>query len=177
MILSLAYYGDPILRKKTDLVQEINDDIRQLVADMIETMYAEDGIGLAAPQVHHSFSLFVTCVPTYVDEHTLIPGTERVFINPKILSYSEEKNSLPEACLSLPKLSGYVTRPLKIVVEAMDLEGKIFTQEFVDYEARCILHENDHINGKLYIDRMENKERQALEQKLREIKKKYSSKK
>lgn len=177
MILPLAYYGDPILRKKTEPVKEIDDEIRRLVASMIETMYKEDGIGLAAPQVHQSLSIFVTCVPKYVDEKTIIPGVERVFINPKILSYSEENETLQEACLSLPKLSGYVTRPLKIVVEFTNLEGETQTQEFEDYEARCIMHENDHINGKLFIDRMESKERQAIESKLREIKKKYASKK
>jgi len=177
MILKLAYYGDSILRKKTEPVKEINDEIRQLVSDMIETMYTSDGIGLAAPQIHRSISLFVICVPRYVDENTVIPGVERVFINPKILSYSDEYNTLPEACLSIPKLSGNVTRPLRITVEAMGLDGKVFTQEFVDYEARCIMHENDHINGKLFIDRLESKERQALEPKLRELKKKYSSKK
>ncbi len=176
MILPIAYYGESILRKKTMPVAEINDEIRQLVADMIETMYAKDGIGLAAPQIYKSLSLFVTCVPTYVSEDELIPGTERVFINPKILSYSEENITYAEACLSIPHLSGHVNRPLKIVVEATNLEGQRFTQEFIDYEARCIMHENDHINGKLFIDRLESKERQSLEPKLREIKKKYPPK-
>lgn len=172
MILPLAYYGESILRKKTEPVKEINDEIRLLVSNMIETMHAKDGIGLAAPQVFQSLSIFVTCVPVYQDEKILRPGVERVFINPKILSYSEENETLLEACLSLPKLAGYVTRPLKIVVEAMNLEGTTFTQEFIDYEARCILHENDHINGKLFIDRMESQERRMLEPQLRELKKK-----
>lgn len=176
MILQLAYYGEPILRKKTEPVKEINDEIRQLVADMIETMHVKDGIGLAAPQIFKSLSLFVTCVPIYVDEDAMRPGVERIFINPKILSYSDEISTLPEGCLSIPHLSGYVTRPLKIVVEAMGLDGKTFTQEFFNYEARCIMHENDHINGKLFIDRLDSKERQELEPKLREIKKKYASK-
>lgn len=177
MHLPLAYYGEPVLRKKGEPVEEVNDEIRELVTNMLETMHAEDGIGLAAPQVFKSLRLFVTCVPTYIDEKTMVPGVERVFINPKILSYSEETNTLPEACLSIPHLSGYVTRPLKIIVEAMGMDGNLFTQEFINYEARCILHENDHINGKLFIDRMvDPKERQALEPKLREIKKKYSSK-
>lgn len=177
MILSIAYYGESILRKKTEPVTEINAEIRQLVADMIETMYAKDGIGLAAPQVFKSLSLFVTCVPDYIDENHILPGVERVFINPKILSYSEENVTHSEGCVSIPRLYGDVTRPLKIVVEATDLEGKKFTQEFTGYEARCIMHENDHINGKLFIDRMHPKEKQAIEPLLREIKKKYSSNK
>ncbi len=177
MILPIAYYGESILRKKTEPVKEINSNLSQLVADMIETMYAKDGIGLAAPQVHQSLSLFVTCVPSYVDEKTIIPGKERVFINPKILSYSDELITLQEGCLSIPQLYGYVTRPLKIIVEAMDLDGKTFTQEFFDYEARCVMHENDHINGKLFIDRLDSKEREIIEPKLREIKKKSAQKK
>lgn len=176
MLLKLAYYGNPVLRKKGEPVKEITDEIRKLVADMLETMHTEDGIGLAAPQVFKSLALFVTCVPNYVDEKTVIPGVERVFINPKILSYSDVTDNLTEGCLSIPKLYGHVIRPIKIVVEAMDLDGKIFTQEFVNYEARCILHENDHINGKLFIDRLDSEERQLFEPKLREIKKKYSSK-
>lgn len=176
MILPIAYYGENILRKKTEPIQEINDEIHQLAADMLETMHALDGIGLAAPQVYKLLSIFVTCVPEYVDDKTIIPGVERVFINPKILSYSEENSTLSEACLSIPNLSGWVTRPLKILVEATDLEGKVFTQEFINYEARCVMHENDHINGKLFIDRLESKERQMLEPKLREIKKMYASK-
>lgn len=182
MILKLAYYGELILRKKGEPVKEINEEIRQLVADMLETMHAKNGLGLAAPQVYRSLSLFVTCVPKYAEESDeddarTLQGVERVFINPKILSYSEESINLSEGCLSIPQLYGYVTRPLKIIVEAMDLEGKTFTQEFVNYEARCIMHENDHINGKLFIDRLDSKERQALEPKLREIKKKYAAKK
>lgn len=175
MILRVAYYGDPVLRKKTEPVKEINEEIHQLATDMIETMYAKDGIGLAAPQVYKSLAMFVICVPTYIDEKTMIPGVEHVFINPKILSYSEEKMTLGEGCLSIPNLYGHVTRPIKIVIEAMGLDGKTFTQEFINYEARCIMHENDHINGKLFIDRLDSKERQELEPKLREIKKKYTS--
>lgn len=177
MKLQLAYYGDPVLRQKGALITEFNDELRQIVADMIETMHASDGIGLAAPQVFKSLALFVTCVPTYMEDETVVPGVERVFINPKILSYSDEVEILSEACLSIPKLHGHVMRPIRIVVEAKDVEGKTFTGEFIDYEARCIMHENDHINGKLYIDRMDPKERQEIEQQLREIKKKLSNKK
>jgi peptide deformylase len=177
MKLSIAYYGEPVLRKKTENVKEITAEIRQLVADMIETMHAENGIGLAAPQVFQSVSIFVTCVPLYKDDDIISPGIERVFINPKILNYSDEDETLSEACLSIPKLNGYVTRPFKIKVEYMNLEGQTLVEEFEDYEARCIMHENDHINGKLFIDRLHPKERKELESKLREIKKKYTKSK
>jgi peptide deformylase len=175
MILKIAYYGHPILRKKTEAIKEISPKIRQLVSDMFETMYASDGIGLAAPQIFDSISLFVTCVPMFENENNEKPkpGVERVFINPKILSYSDESCTELEGCLSIPQIRGHVTRPCSIVVEAMDLEGKVFTQEFEDYEARCIMHENDHINGKLFIDRLDAEERKEIEPKLREIKKKF----
>ena len=183
MILKKALYGQPILRKKAEPVKEINNEIKQLVEDMFETMRDSNGIGLAAPQVFKPIALFITSVPIYKydddghrndegEDDEPIPGVDRVFINPKILSYSEETCCLSEGCLSIPGVYGYVTRPITITVEATDLDGKKFTQEFKNYEARCIMHENDHINGKLFIDRMDPKERTEIEQDLRAIKKK-----
>jgi peptide deformylase len=174
MKLSLAYYGDPILRKKGSPVVEINDEIRQLVADMIETMEANNGIGLAAPQVHRSLALFITSVPLEGPDDTSIPGTLRVFINPKIISYSKEQWECSEGCLSIPLLYGSVNRPLKVTVQATDLDGREFIQEFEGLEAHAVMHENDHINGVLFIDRIRGKERKELEPQLREVKKKYA---
>lgn len=176
MKLPLAYYGDSILRKKGAPVQKIDETIHQLVKDMAETMEALDGCGLAAPQIHQSLALFITSIPRYVDEETVLPGQLRVFINPKILSYSQELWACEEACLSIPRLSETVTRPLEVTIEAMDLEGKIFQETFVEYDAHVIMHENDHINGVLFIDRLPLKRKKEIEGYLREIKKKYSSK-
>ena len=84
MILEMAYYGDPILRKKSQAVAEINDEIRQFVADLIDTLHShKTGVGLAAPQVHRSLSIFITEVPQPGPENKLIPGPLRIFINPK----------------------------------------------------------------------------------------------
>ncbi len=176
MKLSLAYYGDPILRKKAERISEINDDIRQLVADMVETMKAEDGIGLAAPQVHRSIALFMICVSIEGPNDTWIPGTLHVFLNPKILWVSDEAWEHYEGCLSIPKLHGKVIRPIKVRVEYTDMEGHRLTKEFSGLEASAVLHENDHINGVLYIDRMNRKDRQEIEPRLREIKKKFYKK-
>lgn len=176
MKLPLAYFGNPILRKKCERVNEITPDIRQFVADMEETMIAHDGIGLAAPQVHRSLAIFITCVPIQLSNEREAPGQLRVFINPKILEYSEEEWVRGEGCLSIPGIYGSVIRPEHIKVEAMDLDGKTFVQEFRGLEARAIMHENDHINGVLFIDRVRGKERQLLEQPLKEIKKKFSAK-
>ena len=139
MKLLLAYYGDPVLRKKAAPVLEINSSIKQLVGDMIDTMHEYNGVGLAAPQVHQSLSLFITEAPIHLPDGDWGPATLRVFINPKILTYSEEEDMMSEGCLSIP----------------------------------TILHENDHINGILFIDRIRGKQRKAMEPQLQQIKKKF----
>lgn len=176
MKLPLAYYGDAVLRKKTIPVMEINEEIRQLISDMVETMQAYNGVGLAAPQVHRSLALFITCVPIEQPDEKWIPGKLRVFINPKILSVTEKTEVRSEGCLSIPKIYGEVERPFKVTVRATDLNGDIFEEEFSGLEARCVLHENDHINGVLFVDRIYGKTRKELEPKLRVIKKTLSQK-
>ncbi len=176
MKLPLAYLGDPVLRKKTAPIEDINDTIRQLVIDMTETMEANDGCGLAAPQVHQSLALFITCIPRYVDDDTVLPGKLKVFINPKIVSYSPETWDCQEGCLSIPGIRETVSRPLKVTIQATDLEGNPFIEEFIGFDAHVVMHENDHINGVLYIDRLAPKRKKEIEQRLKEIKKKYYKK-
>jgi len=177
MKLQLAYYGDPILRKKGKPVEQIDESIHQLVEDMIETMKKYDGCGLAAPQVNHSLALFITCIPKYMDDETVLPGELRVFINPKILSYSEEVWPCQEGCLSIPGLRETVVRPFEVTIEATDLEGNLFEETFSEFDAHVIMHENDHINGVLYVDRLSPRKKKEIDHKLREIKKKFSDKK
>lgn len=173
MILPLAYYGDAVLRKKGDRIDKIDDEIRQLVKDMTETLHAHEGIGLAAPQVHKSLALFITCISRKGPDGKWTEGKLRVFINPKIISYSPENTVIPEGCLSIPGTYLEISRPKSVVIEATDIDGNIFTEEFFDLDAHCVMHENDHINGVLHIDRFRGKDKARLEQKLREIKKKY----
>lgn len=180
MELPLAYYGDPILRKKTSPVTHIDDQIRRLIDDMTETMRKNDGIGIAAPQVHQSLAICIVCPPVIVGEgedRKIIEGTPRVFINPKLSNPSEHITSYSEGCLSIPKLHAEIIRPASITVEAMDINGNIFTEELFGMEARILMHENDHLNGVLFIDRIQGKKRQALEPQLQQIKKKYSKNK
>jgi len=176
MILPLAYYGDPVLRRKTVPIEEITPEIHTLVQDMYETMRANDGGGLAAPQVHRSLKLFIICIDHEGPEGTWIEGEVQVFINPKLTSPSDTHVSMNEGCLSIPKLRGMVYRPETIVVEAMNLKGEVFIKEFSGIEARVIMHENDHLNGVLYIDRLDQRQRQQLEPYLRQVKKKYYGK-
>lgn len=174
MKLPLAYFGDSVLRKKASPVEKIDEKIHQLVKDMAETMEANDGCGLAAPQVHQSISLYITCIPKYVDEETVLPGELRVFINPKIISYSQEVWPCKEGCLSIPGLRETVVRPFKVVVQATNLNGEQFEEEFEEFDAHVMMHENDHLNGVLYIDRLPPQRKKELEGYLRDIKKKFS---
>lgn len=135
---------DPILRKKTREVKEINSKIKTIVQDMIETMYEENGVGLAAPQVGILKKIFVVDI---YDETGV-----KVFINPEIIETSGEVDG-QEGCLSIPGKVGMVVRPEKIKIKALDIEGKEFTLEAEGFLARALCHENDHLNGILYIDK------------------------
>jgi len=176
MILSLVYYGNPLLRQKAARVDLITDEIRQLVIDMEETMFAHDGIGLAAPQIGRSLALFVRSIPIKKGDEQWEQGPTEIFINPKILGFSPEQEYIGEGCLSMPNIYGEVPRPVRIKVEATDINGNLFVKEYSDLYARNILHENDHLNGVLFIDRMEKEERKELENALRQLKKKYTGK-
>jgi peptide deformylase len=177
MILPLAYYGDAVLRKKAAPIAEITDEIRQLVKDMAETMDANNGCGIAAPQVHKSIALFLTCMPKIISKDQYEPGELKVYINPKIISYSDEVIEDWHGCLSIPGLeSEGILRPMRVKVQATDLNGKVFEEECVGPDAIAICHENDHLNGVLFIDRCSAKYKKMIDPKLREIKKKFSGK-
>ncbi len=178
MILDLIYYGNPLLRQKCKPIEKITPEIKKLVADMIETMDLDQrGIGLAAPQVGVPLRLFVLRRYETVEstEGELKLSEPYVYINPKITILDDEPVIDSEGCLSIPKVKGNVERPLKIAVEATDLEGNLFTHEIEGYNARVILHENDHLNGVLFIDRMHPKERKIIEDALRAIKNKHKT--
>ncbi len=174
MPLKLTYYGNPVLRKKAAPVKKVTAEIKQLIKDMFETMHIQNGIGLAGPQVDQLLSIFVCEVPVQDEEGNWEPGEPRVFINPKILEYSDEEDLSDEGCLSIPGLRGEVWRPTHVTVEALDVNGKKFKISLSGLEARNAFHEIDHLNGTLYIDRMDKKERKKIEKTLRDIKKKYN---
>lgn len=137
--------GDPVLRKISKEVKVVNDRIIELCEDMIDTMYEKDGVGLAAPQV----GILKRVIVVDVDMENPDP---HVFINPEIIESSGEQRG-PEGCLSVPGVMGEITRPFKIKVKALDVDGKEFITEAEDFFARAICHEIDHLNGILFIDR------------------------
>lgn len=144
MILNVTKLGEEILRKKAEPVPEINDEIRELVNDMFDTMIENNGVGLAGPQVGKSLRLFVIIADDDV---------RRVFINPHIIKTSTQVGEYDEGCLSIPQVYETITRPLEVTVQAYNEEGKLFTLEADGLLARIIQHEYDHLDGILYIDR------------------------
>lgn len=177
MKLNLHYYGDSMLRERAESVEEITDEIRQLVSDMIETMLDFNGIGLAATQVGHKLRIFVSNVDHEDAEGEVHLGEPCVYINPVLSNPSDTLVERNEGCLSIPKLYAPVIRPLTVEVEAMDIDGNIFKRECYGYLARNIMHENDHLNGVLFVDRIKGKRRTLLEPELRRIRQQYSVKK
>jgi peptide deformylase len=152
-MLSIIKLGDPILKKHSIVVPDINDRIRDLITEMTETMEKGKGVGLAAVQVGELLRLFITKIPGDV---------VRVFINPDILETSIEQATMEEGCLSIPGLYTDVTRPASVRVQAWNEKGRPFTLSAEEYLARVIQHEFDHLNGVLFLDRVGPKKKQRL---------------
>ena len=163
-ILEIVKYGDPVLRKKTEPITKITDDVIQLAEDMLETMYAAPGVGLAGPQVGISLQI---CVIDIVPEGKREPI---VLINPKVLS-GEDKVELEEGCLSFPKIYEKVKRWNKVQVEYTDLKGKLNKVEVEGFLAKAFQHEIDHLNGKVFIDYLPDWKRKLVEKEIRRRKK------
>ncbi len=177
MTLKLRYYDDPVLRKIAEPITEVTNEIREIAEQMIEIMRnpSYNAIGLAATQVGIMLRMFVSFV--YTDKEDGEPHYQFdnpcVFINPVISSPSDELVEMNEACLSLPKLTAPVIRPYSVDFEGMDLEGNVIKEKIYGFLARHRMHEIDHLNGVLYIDRIKGRARTQLEPYLRFIKKQY----
>lgn len=156
--MEILPYPHPALRWKSKPVQEIDDNLRRVVAEMFELMYAAKGIGLAANQVGLPYRLFIlnlSADPEIKDE-------EIVFINPEILKRKGTTEG-EEGCLSFPGLYGQVKRAAKVDIEAFDLEGAGFQYSLDELAARAVQHESDHLDGVLFIDRMTETVRRELD--------------
>lgn len=173
MSLKLKYYGDPVLRKKAEAITEVNDEIKSIAAQMIELMISSRGCGLAANQVGVLLRIFVSNVEKEEQDGTVVYGEPRVYINPVLSNPSKVMVEMNEGCLSIPKLYVPVERPLSVTIEATDINGNRFTKECHGFLARNMMHENDHLNGVLHIDRVKGKKRREIEPILLQIKEKY----
>ena len=178
MILPIVAYGAAILRKVSEPIDADYPNLTKVIADMWETMYESNGVGLAAPQVNKNIRLFVMDSAqifeskepedeTYVDA----PGFKKVFINAQIVSTGGVEWIYNEGCLSIPKIREDVLRPAEVTLSYMDEKFVAHTETFNGISARVILHEYDHIQGKLFIDYLKPLRRKILQGKLNDISK------
>jgi peptide deformylase len=180
MILSISQYGDPILRVKGKRIEKIDAHIRELAANMIETMHAANGVGLAAQQVGEALQLTVLDVSQVedrpstmklngedVDPKTAMPV---VLINPEIEMGGATETGT-EGCLSFPEITGQIERAKSIIVRAQTVEGNTIAIQASGLLARAIQHEVDHLNGILFIDRMNSAAKAALSSRLKRLQK------
>jgi peptide deformylase len=180
MILPILEYGDPILRAKGKPIENIEDRIRELAANMIETMHAANGVGLAAQQVGESLQLTVLDVSLVEDRPSTLKmdGEEvdpkaampLVLINPEIELQGATETGV-EGCLSFPEITGDIERATSVIVRAQTLEGSTTEIEATGFLARAIQHEGDHLNGILFIDRMNSAAKAALSSRLKRLQK------
>jgi len=162
-ILDIRVLGDPVLRKPTKPVTEFTDELRKLIADMFETMYAAEGIGLAAPQVGRTERLAV------VD----VEGAKFVLVNPEILEREGGSEKGEEGCLSIPDIYGDVDRALTVTIRATDENGKEYEATGSELLGRCFQHEIDHLDGKLFIDYLSPLKRRSAMSKWEKTKSEY----
>jgi peptide deformylase len=174
--LPIRYYGHPDLRQIAKPVEKITPEIRQTCEAMLAKMLSfENCIGFAGPQLGIALRIFVMREEKFLPDDKYYFGEPEVIINPILSSPSEEKVSMLEGCMSLPNLHVEVVRPKAIHVRYQNLKGEVIEEDLTDFRARMFMHENDHLNGVLHIDRMDPKKRKEIEPILREMKKKYNS--
>ena len=163
MIYPIVKFGDPVLEKPSAPITEFNDDLHKLVDDMFESMYAAHGVGLAAPQIGISKRIAVIDV-TFKED----PEAKIVIINPEII-HTEGRLTSNEGCLSLPEFREKVTRARKVTARAQNLQGEFFEVSGEDLLGRALLHETDHLNGKLYISHISALKRDLMKRKIRKL--------
>ena len=165
MIKTIKICGDPVLREKSEPVEKVDGYVRNLVADMFETMYGDRGVGLAAVQVGVPLRLFIVDTSQY-------GGGRLVLLNPKI-TRREGTQVGDEGCLSVPGLVGQVERAFHVEFEATGFDGEPISGEATELTARALQHEGDHLEGVLFIDRLSPEQRKAITRQLKRLKKQW----
>ncbi|MCC7382339.1 MAG: peptide deformylase [Deltaproteobacteria bacterium] len=165
--LAILTYPDPGLAKKSTAVERVDDEIRTLIDDMIETMYDADGVGLAAPQVGVTKRVIVIdCNPRNDDEGHPLPRQPLAIVNPAV-TQAEGKIVWEEGCLSVPEYVDEVERAAKVVVEGLDRDGQPLRIEADDLLAVCLQHEIDHLEGVLFVDRLSRLKQTLVKKRLK----------
>ena len=172
MVLPVYVYGMPVLRRVAREIDEDYEGLDKLLADMFETMKASEGVGLAAPQIGKSIRLFlINAEDMEIDDEPDIRSFKKIFINPFITEEWGEKWEFNEGCLSIPLVREEVTRPSKIKIEYYDENWEFHEEEYDGVRARIIQHEYDHLDGKLFVDKINPLRRKLLSARLNSISK------
>lgn len=170
MIYPIVAYGNPILKKEAEEINE-GEDISALIKDMFSTMENANGVGLAAPQINKGVRLFVIDSNLMLDEDTEEKGVRRAFINPIIVDEYGDNYSFEEGCLSIPEVRAEIIRPEKLTLEYYDENWNLKEEEFSGLTARVIQHEYDHLEGILFIDYLKGLKKRMVKSKLIDISK------
>ena len=173
MIFPINTYNDQVLKRKADRIETLDHELQQFIDDMFETMYAANGVGLAAPQIGKSIRMFVIDADAMFEDDD--PDADKlrigptVFINPEIVTMSDMKVTMDEGCLSLPDLREAVVRPESLVIRYKDRDFNDCDLEATGWLSRVIQHEYDHIEGKLFVDHISPLKRNLIKGKLNNI--------
>lgn len=177
MKLPIVAYGDPVLRKKAEEIDEDYPQLDKLIDNMFDTMYGARGVGLAAPQIGLPIRLFVVDASPFAEDEEDEPGDpsvkdfKKVFINPIIVEETGEKWAFSEGCLSIPDITEDVMRPENLVINYLDENFEEHEMELTGLAARIVQHEYDHIEGKLFTDKLSPLKKTMLKSKLDAISK------
>lgn len=169
MILPIVAYGHPILRKIAAEIEPGHPILDELIDSMFETMYQSEGVGLAAPQVNQSIRLIVIDASPYEKDNPDLIGFKKVLINPTIIEESGEEWSFNEGCLSIPEIREDVMRKPRIRIQYQDREFRSYDEIYEGIPARIIEHEYDHLEGRLFVDRINPLRKILLKRKLNDI--------
>jgi len=171
MIYPIVVYGSPILRQIAKDIPDNYPNLHSLISDMFDTMYKSDGMGLAAPQIGKSIRIFVVDATSLADEDPTLADFKKAFINAKLTLLGEETIVMNEGCLSLPKIREDVERKNKVRITYYDENWNFYDEEYEGLKARVIQHEYDHLDGVLFIDKINVLRRKLLKGKLNDISK------
>lgn len=169
MVLPIYLYGQPALRRETEEISKDYPELKQLIADMFETLTQADGCGLAAPQIGKSIRLFVVDGTELGEDYPDCKDFKLAFINPEIVEVSEDNAVYSEGCLSLPGISENVVRPKTITIHYYDEDFQEHEEQYTGFRARIIQHEYDHLEGHVFTDRISPIRRQFVKTKLANI--------
>lgn len=169
MIYPIVAYGHSTLKKVSEEIDETYPDLNELIENMFETMYESVGVGLAAPQINKNIRLFIIDADPYKEEHPETEGFKKVFINPYIIDETGDEWEFKESCLSIPNIAEYVARNEKIRIEYYDENFKFHEEEYDGILARIIQHEYDHLEGILFVEKINPLSKMLIRRKLSDI--------